>query len=368
MRQHRLPIAVVALLLPAAALAADTLIAVSAPQLKSLAIAVQPLASLKASAARRLPAQVVVPPRQVELMAAPLAGLVTAVTVAGGETVQKGQSLARLQGPQLLELQRDYLHARSQQQLAAETRRRDEALHADGIIAQARLSASQAAERQAAALLAEKRQALQLAGLAAPDGKARGLSGRAAIRAPFAGVVLEANVAAGQRVDAAAPLFKLARIDGASPLWLEIQASAAEAAGLAPGDSVAVPGCAAPARLTLIAPHLNAASQAILLRAELPRPAGCVRPYQFVQAEVTPARAGGDAWRVPAGAVTRHQGQAWLFVEAAGGFRPAPVRVLDETEQSTLVGGELKGEARIAIRGVAALKAAWLGLGAADTK
>src|SRR5690242_9438627 len=98
MRHHHLLPAIVVLLLPAAALAADSLIAVSPQQLKSLAVAVQPLASLKASAARRLPAQVVVPPRQVELVGAPLAGLVTAVTVAGGETVQKGQSLARLQG------------------------------------------------------------------------------------------------------------------------------------------------------------------------------------------------------------------------------------------------------------------------------
>lgn len=36
------------------------------------------------------------------------------------------------------------------------------------------------------------------------------------------------------------PLFKLGRL---SPLWLEIQATPAQAAGLAPGDAVSVPGC-----------------------------------------------------------------------------------------------------------------------------
>lgn len=355
----------IALCLPLLGLAEEALVKLTPEQARSLAVAAQPLNSFEAGGGRRLPAQVVVPPKQVEVVGAPLPGAVTAVLAAYGESVRRGQALARVQGPQLLELQREYVQAQAQAEVAGENRRRDESLYADGIIAGARLSATRAAERQAAAQLAEKRQALRLAGLGDPGPEAKNLSGVAELRAPFDGVVLEAAVQPGQRVEATATLFRLGRL---SPLWLEIQATPAQASGLAPGDRVAVPGCAQGGRLTLVAPHMNPATQSLLLRAELPRPEGCVKPFQFVQAHVTPAAPqAGNAWRVPNGALVHHQGRTWLFAETPAGFKPVPAKVLDETEKSALVAVEVPAETRVVVRGVAALKASWLGLGAAVT-
>ncbi len=354
------------LCLPLLAHAEDVVIKLSPEQVKSLAVAVQPLNSFQAGGDRRLPAQVVVPPRQVEVVGAPLPGAVIAVLAAYGENVRRGQPLARVQGPQLLEVQRQYVEAQAQAEVAAENRRRDEALYSDGIIAGARLSATRAAERQAAAQLAEKRQALRLAGLGDPGPDAKQLSGVAEVRAPFDGVVLEAAVQPGQRVEATATLFKLGRI---SPLWLEIQATPAQAAGLAAGDAVSVPGCPTGGHLTLVAPHMNPATQSLLLRAELPKPAGCVKPFEFVQAHVTPAKPeAGNTWRVPKGTLVHHQGRTWLFVETAAGFQPVPAKVLDETEQSSLVAVDVPGATRVVTHGVTALKASWLGLGATGAK
>jgi cobalt-zinc-cadmium efflux system membrane fusion protein len=272
----------------------------------------------------------------------------------------------RMQGAPMLELQRDYIQAQAQAEVAGENRRRDEALHADGIIAGGRLSVTRAAERQAAAQLAEKRQSLRLAGLDAPGSAAQGFSGIAEIRAPFAGVVLESAVQPGQRVETNALLFKLGRID--SLLWLEVQATPAQAAGLVPGDKVAVASCAQSGQLTLIAPHMNPATQSLLLRAELPKPASCVKPFQFVQVTITPATPQpGNTWRVPASALVRHQGKVWLFVATAGGFSPVEVKVLDETEKSSLitpVAVNLPPETRVVTHGAVTLKASWLGLGA----
>lgn len=348
--------------LPLLGHAEEAFVKLTPEQFRSLAVVVQPLDSFSAGGGRRLPAQVVVPPRQVEVLGAPLPGAVTAVLAAYGETVKRGQPLARLQGPQMLEAQRDYLQAQAQAEVATSNLRRDESLFADGIISASRLAATRATERQAAAQLAQTRQALRLAGLNDPGSDARRLGGVAEIRAPFDGVVLEAPVQPGQRVEATATLFKLGRL---SPLWLEIQASPAQAAGLAPGDPVSVAGCARAGSLTLVAPQLNPATQSLLLRAELQKPDGCVRPFQFVQAQVTPSSPqAANARRVPTGALVHHQGQTWLFVEAPGGFKPLAVKVLDEAESSSLVAVEAPGTARIATRGVAALKAVWLGLGA----
>lgn len=353
---------------PVLAADAEDIVRLSPEQVKTMAIAVAPLSGFRTTAARRLPAQAVVPPARMEVLSAPLPGLVTAVRVAYGEPVRKGQVLARLQGTPLAELQRDAVQARSQSRVAEENLKRDEALFADGIISQARLSATRAAREQAAALLAEKRGSLALAGLPEPAADGGRLTGAAEVRAPFDGVVLEAPVQAGQRVDGTAALFKLGRV---SPLWLEIQATPAQAAGLAVGDAVSVAGCPRPGRLTLVAPQLNAASQSLLLRAEIEPVEGCLRPFQYVQAQVVPGARGADgregsAWSLPVGALVRHKGQSWVFAEVSGGFRPVAARILEESERSVIVTAPLASETPVAIRGTATLKAAWLGLGAAQ--
>ncbi len=316
--------------------AAEESITISTEQGKRGGIVTAALTDMKATGGIRLAAQVVVPPSQIEVIAAPLPVLVASVRVAHGETVKKGQMLARVQGAPLLELQREFAQARSQASLAAESLRRDESLYADGIIPQARLSATRAAERQTALALAEKSQSLHLAGLAEP----------------------------GQRVDAMTPLFKLGRI---SPLWAEIQATPAQAAGIAVGDQVGVPGCPSGGRVTVIAPQVDAHDQSLRLRAELPYRVPCVRPNQFVQVDVRPAETSTSyAWRVPAGALTRHLSRTWVFVEVPGGFRPVAVQVLEESAQSSRVAVPVDASERIAIKGIAMLKGVWLGLGAVE--
>lgn len=351
------------LFVPMLATAAD--LRLSPDQAKQASITTAPVAGIIREGGVRLPAQVVVPPSQVEVIAASVPAMVATVRVAHGETVKKGQLLLRLQGGQLLELQRDYAGAQVQARLATEKRRRDEALFADGIIAQSRLSEAQATETQALALAAEKRGALRLAGAPEPGSGGR-LSGSAEIRAPFDGVVLEATAQPGQRVDAMTPLLKLGRL---TPLWLELQASASQAASLAPGDLVTVPGCAAPARITLIAPHLQAASQSLLIRAELTKPAACVKPFQYAQVTVTPSRPlASSTLQLPPGALTRHQDKAWVFVAVPDGYRPIAVDVLEESAAGTTVSGNLSPDAKVVVKGVATLKAVWLGLGAGDSE
>lgn len=346
------------LLVPLLAAAED--IKLTPAQVRQAGIVTAALSEAQAGAGVRLPAQIVVPPSQIEVLAAAVPTMVATVRVAYGDAVKRGQPLLRLQGGTLPELQRDQLGAQAQAELAAENRRRDEALFADGIIARSRLSATLAAERQATALAAERRRTLQLAGIS-ESGAVGNVSGVAELRAPFDGVVLEANVQPGQRVDAMTPLLKLGRL---APLWLEIQAAPGQAAGVRAGDAVRIPGCAQDGRVTLVAPQMQAASQSLLIRAELAKPEGCIRPFQYVQAEIRSQRQlAANTWRLPAAALVRHQAQVWVFVEVAGGFRPVAVKLLDETPDAALLTADLAGETRLAVKGASTLKAAWLGLG-----
>lgn len=336
-------------------------LSLSAEQQRQMGVVTQAPGELKASGEHVLPAQVVIDPRQLEVLAAPLAGIVTRVGALSGETVKKGQLLGELRGAQLLELQRDFLAARAQAETAAESLRRDEALFADGIIPQSRLSQTRLTEKQAAGQLAEKRQSLRLSGLGEPGQGGANFNGVVALRAPFDGVVLESAIQPGQRVDANALLFKLGRL---SPLGLEMQAAPSIAASVRVGDKIVVANCATPGRVTAVAPSLSGASQSVLIRGEVAKPAGCVQPYQQLQVRVQSA-AGNvpSGWVIPREALVRHQGQSWVFVAESKGYRAVPARLVEEYEQTLRIEADLPAQGALVVKGATALKAVWLGLG-----
>lgn len=343
-----------------AALACAADIPMSAAQARALGIETVALASPSGISGDMLPAQVVIPDRQIRVVSAPLAGMVESVAVAVNESVRRGQPLARLQSPGLAELQRDFLQAGLQSQLAGESLARDEKLFAEGIIAESRYLATRNAAMVAAASAGEKRQALRLVGVNdAALGRLQGTRAFASaleIVAPGEGVVLEQMVAPGQRVEAAAPLFRLARL---SPLWLEIQVPLGQADELAPGAAVRVPAARAVGKVVSVGSAVAEGSQTVLVRAEVGEGASRLRPGQFV--EVLAGNGGGAGqWSVPGAALVRAANQqVYVFVRTPGGYRPLAVKVLRQNTASATVTGELRGDEQVVSKGASALKAAW---------
>lgn len=349
-------IAILALPLSIRAEEAPRLVALDAGQMRSLGIVTAPLPTGEARLGRRLPARVVVPPAQIRVVAAPLAGMVEQVAVASQQSVRAGQLMARLTSPMLLEAQRDYLTAASELQLAESNSRRDEQLYREGIIGEARLRATQNSEAQAAATAAQRRQVLRLYGMTPAAisalAKSRSLSPVIDLAAPITGVVLERMAEPGQRVEANTPLFRLASL---KPLWLEMQASLEEARALRPGAAVTASG--ARGRVVTVGAAVDGASQSVPVRAEMSEGLESLRPGQFVEAQVTLA-AGPRVYRLPAGALAREQGRAHVFLQSPQGFVMTPVTVVEESAGEVLVSGALREGARIVVKGVAALKAA----------
>lgn len=357
------PFLVLALALPTWAM--DKLIPVSAAQRASLRIATAPLTAHAGAVSVGLPATVAVPPAQERVVAAPLAGLVAGLRAAPGERVAAGQVLAVLKSSELISGQQALAQAAIQARLAEQTASRDEALYQEGIIAESRLQSARAALAQARAALAERRAWLRLMGLAAADIQAaeRGerLVDEVRLTAPIAGVVVEQMAVTGTRLEAAAPLYRLARLD---PLWLEIQAPAEVAVLVKKGQKVRVPGGRAEGEVISIGPLLSPA-QTVPIRARVSNPDGALRLNQNVSVRIEEL-AGARQWRVPTRALVRAHGQTWVFVERPGGFEPEPVKVLSQSAQSAALDGAFSGEERVAVEGVAALKAAWLGMGGGE--
>ncbi|WP_404300195.1 efflux RND transporter periplasmic adaptor subunit [Alicycliphilus denitrificans] len=349
-------------LLAAPALAADTPapIAWTAARIEAAGVRTQQLSAGagQAGAGLVLQGQVELPPQATELLSSPLAGVVQQVLVAPGQRVKAGEVVARLTSPELLSWQRELLQAQSQARLAASKLARDEQLYAEGIIPGQRLQDSRAASEQAQLALQERRQALQALGLAGGA-----LQAQLALRAAAAGTVLELSALPGQRLEAGMPVARIAR---SGQLALVLQATPEQAGRLRVGDTLSIAGCTSPARLTAITPQLNSANQSVQLRADFTAAEDCLRLQQFVQATVqaAPAQAGAaTTLSVPAQAVVRQEGKAYVFVRTHQGFVPTAVELGPQGNGAWQVRSGLKAGDEVAVSGTAALKGAWLGLG-----
>jgi multidrug efflux pump subunit AcrA (membrane-fusion protein) len=252
---------------------------------------------------------------------------------------------------QLLEWQRDTRQAQSNAKLAQAKLQRDEQLAAEGLIAQVRLQETRNQYEIAQSIAAERRQAMQLAG-----GVAESNQPLLALNAAVAGTVMEVLATPGQRVEMGMPVLRIAR---AGLLAVELQATLAQARTLRVGDSITLEGCRTPARLAAIAPSVNANNQSVVLRADFQSTEPCLRINQFVQASVKSLANTANTVNtvntvhVPASATVQRDGKAYAFVRKPQGFAPVAVE-------------DVRSGDAIAVQGIAALKGAWMGLGAAE--
>jgi RND family efflux transporter MFP subunit len=249
----------------------------------------------------------------------------------------------------LADAQNALTQARLKSQLAANNAARDEKLFAEGLIAESRLRTTQAEMQSARASLAAAQTALAMLGAGTVSGSAITLT------APIAGVVVESSAEPGERVDANMALMKVADL---SKLALEIPLSTAQARQVAVGQAVTVADSPASGRITALLPQLNA-SQSVLARASLVDPQKLLRPGQSVQVGLAGAQS-AQGLAVPAAALVWKANTPYVFVETVQGFKPTPVQLVRQNASQAEVTGLIPGN-RVAAKGVAALKAQWLG-------
>lgn len=347
---------------PQSASAAD--VKMTQAQQQNLGISVAPIGKNNFFNSRKYPAEVTVPIGQERVVSAPQSGLVDQLFVAAGQSVKKGQPLAHLNSPELLGLQKDYLQALTQKRLADKSLARDAELFKDGIIPQRRYLETESVHDEASALLAQRKQALRLAGMGdAAIAKLRpesGMSSSMTLTAPLDGQVLEQMVTIGQRVEMSMPLYRIGRL---SPLWLEIHAPLEGLPFVKTGMEVTVPKLQAVGKLIAVIRHVNKTDQTLHLRAEMTRGAEKLSPGQFVEALIN---LGGNQtyFSVPKSSLARQGAKTMVFVQNKTGFSPVAVNVVSEQGDEAVVEGAFNGNEHIAVTGIAAIKGAWLGLGA----
>ncbi len=337
--------------------------AVTPAQMQALGVQLQRLEPGGGTEGPTYPARVVLPPRQEQVVSAPLAGVIDQLLVAENDAVRAGQPLARLASPELGELQLKLMEAASQSRLAARTLQRERQLLAEGIIPQRRVQEAEAAAAQHQARQHQSEAALRLAGLDSATIRRVANGGIVesvmTLRARNGGLVSQLTVKPGQRVQ---PADALLRIADASRLWLDVQVPVTWQ-GPVKGLPMTVVG-----RDTVAAGQSLGAtvsdSQTVTLRAEVTRGAQLLRPGEFVQVRLPMAATQG--WSVALASVVRQNDKAYVLVRTPKGFVAKPVTVLASAGQTVRVAGDLQAGQEIAATSVIALKAAWQGKGGSN--
>lgn len=343
-------------------------IALTASQQKSMGIAVANVTLATAGQAKRFSAEVILPPAQERLISAPQGGLLESMSVAVGDSVKKGQVLARISSPDLALLQRDYLQAKIQQQLADKSASRDAALFKEGIIPERRYIETKSQLESASAQLAQTKQSLRLAGVGdaaiSKMSNTKGMQTTVALVAPINGQVLEQMANVGQRIDSAMPVYRLAQLD---KLWLELSVPLEDVAQIQLGSAVTVPSKQVVGKVVAILRSVNKQNQTTKVRAEITQGTHAVSPGELVQAEVLSSgtlQSDIKTFKVPKTALVRNGQQVTVFKQVAKGFTALDVTLISEQGAFALIQGNLTPQDRVAVKGIIALKGVALGMGA----
>jgi membrane fusion protein (multidrug efflux system) len=320
-----------AILLPTAATAA-LLVAFSARAKPAATVAANavaaPAVNLTAvKAVQSAPSEEVVgglePLRQLRL-AFETQGRLARILVKKGAAVSVGQLIAQLDtemaDAQVQQAEAAVKAAEAQGAIASDSEKRQTQLGASGAVSEQQLrNSTQGALAAAAQLQAAKAQLAQM----------RALRKRHDLRAPFAGVLIDAPDQVGTTVAVGAALFTLEQLD---QLVLKLTVSDAARAALKVGTQLPVTAVGGAARsdgayVRLVLPSADPATRRVPVEVLVPNQDGRFTAHTLARA-ILPLGAAGDALSIPASALSS-QGGDHVYVVQDSEVRRIPVDVLD---------------------------------------
>ncbi|MBP5986186.1 MAG: efflux RND transporter periplasmic adaptor subunit [Azonexus sp.] len=287
---------------------------------------------------------------------ATVTGRVTQIDALLGQSVGKGEVLARLNSSELSSQQLAYLKARAQLELNRRNAERAKALFEADVIGAAEL---QRRESEFQISMAETRAAsdqLQLLGVspAAIDrlGKQGAVDSVTPVMATMSGVVVERKLAQGQVVQPADALFVVADL---SRLWAVAQVPEQQVSQVKAGQSVSIE---VPAlgnekligKLIFVGQTIDPETRTVLVRTELDNRDGRLKPAMLASMliEAKPV----ERLVVPASAVVRENDEDHVFVgEADGTFRLVKVKLGPEQGGVRVLQAGLKGGEKLVVDG-----------------
>ncbi|WP_316823122.1 efflux RND transporter periplasmic adaptor subunit [Pedobacter gandavensis] len=191
----------------------ESIVQLSAQQLKQIDLQVQPVQAREISTLLKLNGQIEVPPQNLVSVSVPLGGYLKSTQMLPGTKVRKGQVLAIIEDPQYIQLQQDYLSTKNKLGFALKEYNRQKELHSakagsDKVFQQAENDFRNFSIESKA--LAEK---LRLIGLNPGRLTEDNISRTIGVYSPINGYVSKVNVNIGKYVVPSDVIFELVNPD-----------------------------------------------------------------------------------------------------------------------------------------------------------
>ncbi len=304
----------------------------------------------------RVPGSIDFDKQRLARIGATITGRVTEIDAVLGQSVKKGDVLARLNSSELSTQQLAYLRARSVLELNRRNAERAKALFDADVIALAELQRRQSEYQISVAETRAAADQLQLLGVtpAAIErlGREGAVNSLMSVVSTLSGVVVERKLAQGQVVQPADSLFVVADL---SSLWAVAQVPEQQISRVQEGQSVVIE---VPAlgneklwgKLVFVGQTVDPDTRTVLVRTALDNRDGRLKPAMLasVLIEAKPV----DRLVVPAAAVVRENDIDHVFVaEVSGAFRLVKVKLGVEQGGQRVVLTGLKGDERIVVEG-----------------
>jgi cobalt-zinc-cadmium efflux system membrane fusion protein len=287
---------------------------------------------------------------------ASVTGRVVQIDAILGQTVKKGDILARLNSSELSSQQLAYLKARAELELNRRNAERAKLLFDSDVIAAAELQRRQSEYQISQAETRAAADQLQLLGVTPAAIERLGREGAIDSVTPVVstldGVVVERKVAQGQVVQPADSLFVVANL---SRVWAVAQVPEQQVNQVTVGHLVhiqvpALGNETVVGRLIFVGQTINPQTRTVLVRTELDNADGRLKPEMLASMLIE----GGAVERlvIPASAVVRESDEDHVFVaEGEGAFRLVKVKLGPEQGGRRVVLSGLKGGESVVIEG-----------------
>lgn len=273
-----------------------------------------------------LPAKLMVNTDQQAHISPNFAGHVEQVNVALGQEVTKGQVLAVLSVPELIDQQANLRMAQSNLDLARQDLQREQRMWSQGISAKQDLQRAENAYRQAQITVQSANARLQALGASA------GSNGRFTIRSPISGVISQKDIVVGENVQLADQIFIIEQL---KDLWLEFVLPADASNQIGAQQNIQFKslqsGQTYTALVQSLTPQADAQTGRLIVRAKVQGKASELRPNLMVNVELHSPDA-SNVLRIAKNAVQKIEGKSAVFIvtEQKNGklhFKAQPIEV-----------------------------------------
>lgn len=262
-------------------------------------------------------------------------GHVENVYVELGQKVQKGQPLAALLVPDLVDQQANLKIEQSNLELAKQDFDREQQLWSQGI------SAKQDYQR---AYHSYKRAQIQVQAAQSrlsAFGAMNASNGRYILKAPISGVISKKDLVIGENVQSASQLFTIDQLD---QLWLEFIVPNAEIVGLSPNQKIEFKSLQTDKIYKAVIQTLNIEADAqtgrLQVRAKVQSSTAELRPNLMVNV-LLPQPSDSTALRILQSAVQNVNGKNVIFVATQQGqqveFHPTPIKLGQSSKDSQYI-------------------------------